>query len=30
VRALDVSITVSFMNFAFPNDFQWFSPDIRR
>lgn len=30
VRALDVSITVSFMNFVFSNDFQWFSPHIRR
>jgi hypothetical protein len=30
VRALDVSITVSFMNFAFPNDYQWPELDIRR
>ncbi len=30
VRALDVSITVSFMNFAFPNEYHWFSPEIRR
>lgn len=30
VRALDVSITVSFMNFVFPNQYDWFSPNIRR
>jgi ribosomal protein L16 Arg81 hydroxylase len=30
VRALDVSITVSFMNFVFPNEYCWFSPAIEK
>ncbi len=30
VRALDIGITLSFMNFVFPNEYQWFSPDTRR
>jgi len=30
VRALDESITVSFMNFVFPNEYRWFSPDFGR
>ena len=30
VRALDVSIMVSYTNFKFPNDFEWSSPDFGR
>ena len=30
VRALDVSISVSFTNFAFPNEYQWKHPLIER
>jgi len=30
VRALDVSITVSFVNFIFPNGYDWFSPALPR
>jgi Cupin-like domain len=30
VRSLETSISVSFTNFAFPNDYEWRLPDIRR
>jgi Cupin-like domain len=30
VKALDVSMTVSFMNFVFPNTYHWPSLDVRR
>jgi hypothetical protein len=30
VRALDVSMTVSFTNFVFPNSYEWAHPQIRR
>lgn len=30
VRALDTSISVSFTNFEFPNQYHWRQPDIRR
>lgn len=30
VRALDVSITISFTNFLFPNSYEWFSPAIKK
>ncbi|MFB7918291.1 cupin-like domain-containing protein [Streptomyces sp. NPDC056061] len=30
VRSLDVSVSISFTNFVFPNDFQWAFPDIDR
>jgi len=29
VKALDTSITVSFNNFLFPNEFQWVHPELR-
>ena len=29
VKALDVSVTVTFTNFVHPNDFQWFHPHLR-
>ena len=29
VRSLDMSITVTFMNFVFPNRFDWVHPDLR-
>lgn len=30
VRSLDMSISVSFTNFEFPNEYQWQQPEIRR
>jgi hypothetical protein len=30
VRALDISVTVSFTNFIFPNYYEWTHPDIRK
>jgi LPS sulfotransferase NodH len=30
VRALDISLTVTFTNFAFPNHFEWRMPQIRK
>ena len=30
VRALDTSISISFTNFDFPNEYHWRQPDIRR
>lgn len=30
VRALDVSITVSFTNFVFPNHYEWSMPQVRK
>ncbi|CAN1210159.1 cupin-like domain-containing protein [Tumidithrix helvetica PCC 7403] len=30
VRSLDISISLSFTNFIFPNQYQWNFPDIRR
>jgi hypothetical protein len=30
VRSLDTSISVSFTNFVFPNDYEWRNPEIRR
>lgn len=30
VRSLETSISVSFTNFAFPNEYHWSDPDIRR
>jgi ribosomal protein L16 Arg81 hydroxylase len=30
VRALDVSVSVSFTNFVFPNSYQWRQPAVRR
>lgn len=30
VRSLDISISISFINFLFPNDYHWNYPEIRR
>ena len=30
VRSLETSISVSFTNFVFPNDYEWRQPEIRR
>ncbi|CAN1209861.1 cupin-like domain-containing protein [Tumidithrix helvetica PCC 7403] len=30
VRSLDISISLSFINFIFPNQYQWSFPDIKR